>query len=66
VRVEEVMAPAARLITTTPQENLGAALTKMDDAGIAQMPVLEGERLVGLLSREQVLHYVRARAELGV
>jgi Zn-dependent protease len=66
VRVDEAMAPTDRLITTTPQENLGAALSKMDDASVAQMPVVDGGRLVGLLTREQVLHYVRARAELGV
>jgi predicted transcriptional regulator len=38
----------------------------MDDANVAQLPVVENGEIVGTLSREQVLRYVRLRAELGV
>jgi predicted transcriptional regulator len=38
----------------------------MDDANVAQVPVVEGNQIVGMLSREQVLHYIRVRAELGI
>lgn len=38
----------------------------MDDAKVAQMPVVEGDELLGMIGREQVLHYVRVRAELGL
>ena len=38
----------------------------MDDANVAQVPVLAGGQLVGMIGREQILHYVRVRAELGV
>jgi predicted transcriptional regulator len=38
----------------------------MDDADVAQMPVVEAGELLGMIAREQVLHYVRVRAELGV
>ncbi len=31
-----------------------------------QMPVVAGDELLGMLSREHVLHYIRVRAELGV
>lgn len=41
------------------------ALRQMDDAGVNQLPVIAGNRLVGMLSRERVLHYLRAQAELG-
>jgi len=30
------------------------------------MPVVAGDELLGMLSREQVPHYVRVRAELGI
>jgi hypothetical protein len=30
------------------------------------MPVVEAGRLLGMVGREQILHYVRLRAELGV
>jgi CBS domain-containing protein len=63
VGVEAVMRPAERLITTTPEEQLLVAVRKMDDAGVAQLPVLADGVLVGLLTREQVLRRVRARLE---
>jgi len=66
VRVEEIMARPDRLATVSPQEDLVVALAKMDDANVAQMPVVAGDELLGMLSRENVLHYVRVRAELGV
>ena len=66
VRVEEVMARPDRLATVSPREDLVVALQKMDDANVAQMPVVAGDELLGMLSREHVLHYIRVRAELGV
>lgn len=66
VRVDEVMTRPDRLAAVGPQENLVAALQKMDDANVAQLPVLAGDQLVGMLTREHVLHYVRLRAELGM
>ena len=42
------------------------ALQTMDSANVNQLPVVEAEDIIGTLSREQVLHYVRLRAELGV
>ena len=65
VGVETVMRPAERLVTTTPEESLLVAVRKMDDARVAQLPVLSSGRLAGLLTREQVLRRVRARLEFG-
>jgi predicted transcriptional regulator len=42
------------------------ALQTMDDANVAQLPVLEDNVLVGILTREQILHYLRNRSELRV
>jgi Zn-dependent protease/CBS domain-containing protein len=66
VTVEQAMTPAAKLTTVTPGESLLVALDKMDTAEVAQLPVVEGESLAGLIGREHVLRYVSARAELGI
>jgi CBS domain-containing protein len=66
VTVEQAMTPAAKLTTVAPGESLLAALEKMDTADVAQLPVVEGEALRGLIGREHVLRYVSARAELGI
>lgn len=66
VTAQEVMTPASRLSTVGPQEDLFLALEKMDDARVSQLPVLDGDRLLGAVGREEILHYIRVRAELGV
>jgi Zn-dependent protease/CBS domain-containing protein len=65
-RVEEVMTPLERLAAVGPDDDLFGALERMDDADVAQLPVVTGGELVGLIGREQILRYIRARAELGV
>ena len=66
VTTEKAMVPLERLIWIAPNSQLLVALQKMDDANVAQMPVVEGGRIVGMISREQILSYIRTRAELGV
>jgi Zn-dependent protease/CBS domain-containing protein len=55
-----------QLARVRPGTELLAALQIMDDANVAQVPVVEGDQIAGMLSREQVLRYLRARAELGI
>ncbi len=66
VTAGEVMTPAEKVTAVEPKADLLTALKKMDDANVAQMPVLAGGELVGMIGREQILHYVRVRGELGV
>jgi CBS domain-containing protein len=39
---------------------LWSALEKMGRDGVNQLPVFEGNGIVGILSREDVLHYLSA------
>ena len=66
ITVAEAMVPWERAVWVQPQSPLLTALQTMDDASVNQLPVVEGGRIVGVLSREQVLHYIRTRAELGI
>jgi CBS domain-containing protein len=66
VTAGDVMTPVEKLTTVEPGTDLLAALEKMDDANVAQMPVMQAGELRGMVAREQVLHYVRVRAELGM
>ncbi len=63
--VADVMRRPEQLTAVGPQEPLLSALEKLDDGSLAQLPVVSGGQLLGLLGREQVLHYLRLRAELG-
>lgn len=66
VTAEQVMKPWADVVHVAPETDLLAALLRMDDARVAQVPVVKNGELVGLLSREHVLHYIRLRSELGL
>jgi len=66
VTVEQVMAPWERLVSVHPNTDLMEAMQSMDEANVAQVPVVTGDEVVGMLSREHVLHYIRVRGELGI
>lgn len=63
---EQAMIPSNHLASVNPNTDLLEALQLMDNSNIAQVPVLVDNRLVGMLSREQILRYLRLRSELGV
>lgn len=62
----EAMVPLLRLSRVQADTPLLAALQMMDDAQVAQLPVVQEEEVIGMLSREQILGYLRTRAELGM
>jgi Zn-dependent protease len=66
VTTSEMMLPWEKLIRVNPEMELMEALQKMDDSNVAQVPVVTNGHLVGMLSREQILHYIRLRGEIGV
>lgn len=55
----QAMVPIEKLETTTPDAGLWAALETMSRAGLSEMPVTEGGRIVGMISSEDVLRYLR-------
>lgn len=63
--VRDVMKPWAQLAHVTPQTSLLEALRMMDDLQVRQLPVMDSGSVVGLLTREEVLHYLRLRMELA-
>ncbi len=59
--VANVMTPWQRLHIVSPSTPLLDATEMMDDARVASLPVMDGDRICGLLTREEVLHYIRLR-----
>ncbi len=62
--VGEIMVPADQVRRLTPEESLLDAVQKMEQAEVDQMPVVEDEHLVGVLTREDVVHAVAVTLEL--
>jgi len=63
--VEEIMTRQP-LHTVEVDDDLNLALGLIAEHGINQVPVLEGGRLVGLLSRADIIRYFQLSQELGM
>jgi Zn-dependent protease/predicted transcriptional regulator len=66
VPVSNAMIPLARLHVATPQQNLSDVFPLMAGRDVNQLPVVENGALVGILSRDAVVHYLEVRRSLGV
>ena len=60
----DAMTPLDRLVTATPRSPLQPVLQAMAERDIHQAPVIEDGRLVGVLTRNQVIQYLQLRSEL--
>jgi CBS domain-containing protein len=59
------MLPLEELKRTSPNAELWTALQQMDRDGVNQLPVMTGTQVVGMLSREDVITFLRTMQELG-
>ncbi|MCX6008944.1 MAG: CBS domain-containing protein [Chloroflexi bacterium] len=63
-RISDIMTPAKRLKTAQPDQPAVDLLEQMDDYDIDQIPVVQEDRLVGMVTRERLLRFLKARAVL--
>jgi CBS domain-containing protein len=61
----QVMIPAAQVKTVRPGTDLWTALAEMDRDGVNQLPVMTDGHVLGMLSREDVVSFLRTLRELG-
>jgi Zn-dependent protease/CBS domain-containing protein len=64
--VSAIMIPAAEVKVTRPGAELWTALEQMDRSGVNQLPVMDDCRVVGMLSRDDIISHLQLRRELGV
>jgi Zn-dependent protease len=66
VPVGHVMIPVDRLHVVSPQQSLNDVLPLMAGRDVNQLPVVQEGRLVGVLSRDAIVHYLEVRRDLGM
>jgi predicted transcriptional regulator len=64
--VAEAMLPLDRMKRLSPDGELWTSLQQMDRDGVSQLPVMADGQVVGMLSREDVITYLRTLQELGM
>jgi Zn-dependent protease/CBS domain-containing protein len=61
----QVMLPFEQLKCVDPDTELWSALEKMDRNGVNQMPVIRDQHVIGMLSREDAITFLRTLQEFG-
>jgi Zn-dependent protease len=64
-RLQEVMRPVEQLVLLGPSDTCWTALREMAERGVNQLPVVDRGKLVGVITREQLLRLVQASLALG-
>ncbi len=63
-RIGDIMTPAKKLKTAQPDQPAVDLLEQMDDYDIDQIPIVQEYKLVGMVTRERLLRFLKARAVL--
>jgi Zn-dependent protease len=64
--VGEAMIPFDKVKRVSPQEDLASVLRLMNEEDINQVPVVEGDNVLGMVTRDRVLNFIDTRAQLGM
>ena len=64
--VGEMMTPKEKLEVVSPVDNGQDVLTRLVGKDIRQVPVMENDKIKGIICRSDVLRYLQVRQELGV
>jgi Zn-dependent protease len=63
-RIADIMTPVGLLKTAPPNQPAVDLLEEMDDYDIDQIPVMQGDKLMGMDTRERFFRFLKARAVL--
>jgi len=64
-QVQEIMAPVDKVKVAHPDQDALSILEEMDENDINQMPVVSGGSVIGLITRDNLIRFLRTRSELG-
>jgi len=64
--VAESMTPLDKLKSVRPSDDLADVLQLLTSEDINQLPVVENGNIVGMIARDNLLSFIRARTELGI
>ena len=66
LNTSQIMTRLDGVLRVEPDEDVWTVLQRMDEADVNQVPVMENGSFLGMITRENLLHDIRLRAELGI
>lgn len=64
--VDQAMVPYEKLLTITPAASAADALQKMAQTNVGRLIVTDGDRILGIITRGDLMKAIRTRQDLGV
>lgn len=64
-RVKDIMTPRDRLRTVAPDSNGAEVLQRLTERNVNQVPVMDGDKVAGVICRTDFLRTLQLRTELG-
>lgn len=64
--VREIMTPINRVKQVRPDDDLYSVMQLLTEQNVNQVPVVADSAVVGMVSRESLLHFIHLRGELGL
>lgn len=65
-QLREIMTPVDKLRTAHPDQNALSILEQMDESEIDQMPVVSESGVIGLITRDSLMRFLRIHSELRI
>jgi CBS domain-containing protein len=59
------MTPSEKLIVIAPEEEAADALERLQSGGIRQLPVVTGDKIIGLLRRKDIVRWLQLQSHFG-
>ena len=63
--VKDVMTPSQKMIVIAPDEEASEAFQRLQSEDIRQLPVINGNRIVGLLRRKDIIRWLQFQSQLS-
>jgi Zn-dependent protease/CBS domain-containing protein len=64
--VRDAMTPLDKTKSVRSDDPLSATMQLLNDEDLNQLPVIEGNSIIGMVARDNLLSFIHARAELGM
>ncbi len=65
-KVADIMTPREKLLFVSPEADGNKILNSITAKDIHQVPVIEGDKILGIICRTDILRFIKLRSELGV
>ena len=61
--IRSVMTPSKKLVVVAPEEEASEALNRLQSEDIRQLPVVTGDRIIGLLRRKDIVRWLQWQSQ---